>query len=156
VFQLTTVWRRRRARRTGAVMVECAIVLPVMLLTLFAMLDLGLAAVRYNALAEASRRIAREAILHGAVAPSSSGVWGPAEFNGTADDSSPIVAPIQQLLPTMPASDVDVRVTWPVSDNSPRDPVQVEVSYVHTPLVPAFSVWGPITIRSVATMHIVN
>ena len=37
-----------------------------------------------------------------------------------------------------------------------RDPVEVVVSYVHHPIVPAISVWGHITLRSTATMHVVN
>src|SRR5262245_1799051 len=117
--------------RNGVAILECALVMPVLMLVLFAMLDLGLAAVRYNALADASRRIAREVILHGAVAPSSSGIWGPTSFSGTAASSSAIVASIQNTLPTMVRADVNVSVTWPDSDNSPRDPVRVEVSYVH-------------------------
>jgi Flp pilus assembly protein TadG len=146
----------KRSSRRGVAILECALVLPVLLFVLFSMLDLGLAAVRYNALAEASRRIAREAILHGATAPTSSGMWGPATFAGTAADSSTIVAPVKNMLPTMIASDVNISVTWPDSDNSPRDPVQVVVTYVHHPIVPAISVWGAITLKSTATMHVVN
>ena len=147
--------RRSRARQ-GVAILECAIVMPVLMFILFAMLDLGLAAVRYNALANASRRIAREVILHGAIAPTSSGEWGPTAFSGTAAGGSIIVASVQHTLPTMPLGDVNVSVNWPESDNSPRDPVRVEVTYTHQPIVPAISVWGPITLRSVSTMHVVN
>jgi len=148
--------RGRWSARTGAAILESALILPVLMFVLFGMLDLSLAAVRYNALADASRRIAREVILHGAVAPTSSGMWGPASFSGTAASNSVIVASIQNTLPTMARGDVNVSVTWPDSDNSPRDPVRVEVSYVHRPIVPAISIWGPLTLRSVSTMHIVN
>jgi hypothetical protein len=137
-------------------MVECAFILPTLLFALFAMLDLGLAAVRYNALAEASRRIAREAILHGSLAPESAGAWGPNEFAGTAADGSVLVDSVRDMLPTMTPSDVQVRVIWPDGDNSPRDPVQVELNYVHEPIVPTITLWGPLNLRSVATMHIVN
>ena len=154
--QTTRCMSPNSAARRGVAILECALVMPVLMLVLFAMLDLGLAAVRYNALADASRRVAREVILHGAVAPASSGVWGPTSFSGTAASNSVIVTSIQNTLPTMARGDVNVSVTWPDSDNTPRDPVRVEVSYVHQPLVPAISVWGPITLRSVATMHVVN
>src|SRR4051812_11879755 len=99
--RITNTDRARRSTRRGVAILECALVLPVMLFLLFSMLDLGLAAVRYNALAEASRRIAREAILHGATAPTASGMWGPATFSGTGADSSVIVAPVKNMLPTM-------------------------------------------------------
>lgn len=152
IKRMPTQFRPRR----GVAILECAIVMPVLMFIFFAMLDLGLAAVRYNALANASRRIAREVILHGAIAPTSSGEWGPIAFSGTAASGSVIVASIQHTLPTMPLGDVNVNVDWPESDNSPRDPVRVEVSYIHQPIVPAISVWGPITLRSVSTMHVVN
>lgn len=146
----------RRRRRCGATVVECAITLPVMLLVLFALLDLGLATMRYNSLAEASRRVAREAIIHGSLAPETSGTWGPDEYQGTAADSSVVVTSIQGLLPTMQESDVTVRITWLDGDNAPRDRVQVETTYQHQPLIPGLAVWGPLDLHSVATMHIVN
>jgi Flp pilus assembly protein TadG len=137
-------------------MVECAIVLPVLLLALFALLDLGLATTRYNALSEAARQIARAAIIHGSLAPAETGSWGPTQYIGTASDSSTIAQSIHGLLPTMPTNLVNVQVTWPDSDNSPRDRVRVQVSYTHHPLVPGLTAWGPIDLQSVATMHIVN
>src|SRR5215213_8561998 len=93
---------RQRSCRDGAAMLECAIALPIMLLALFALLDLGLAATRYNALAEAARQIARQAILHGSLAPVEIGSWGPTEFVGTAADSSIIVQTVHGRPPTMP------------------------------------------------------
>jgi TadE-like protein len=137
-------------------MLECAIALPIMLLALFAILDLGLAATRYNALAEAARQIARQAILHGSLAPVEVGSWGPAQFVGTAADGSTIVQTVHGRLPTMPANLVNIQVTWPDNDNSPRDRVQVQVTFQHHPLVPGLTTWGPIDLRSVATMRIVN
>lgn len=143
-------------KRVGATALECALTLSVLFFILFAMLDLGIAATRYNILAELSRRVAREAILHGSQAPDTSGVWGPDEFSSTVADSSDIVATAQGATPTMKESQVSVRVTWPDGDNSPRDRVQVEVAYQHRTLIPGLLPWGPLDLRSVATMHIVN
>lgn len=142
--------------RAGATVLECAFVLPIVLLMLFALLDLGIAAVRYNALADASRRIAREAIIHGSLAPAETGTWGPAEFVGTAADGSQIVSSVQGVLPTMAANRVSVRVSWPDGDNSPRDRVEVELTYQHEPLIPALFAWGTLDLRSATTMQIVN
>ncbi len=145
-----------RAARRGTTILECAITLPVLFLVLFSLLDLGIAATRYNSLAEVSRRIAREAVLHGSLAPDSSGTWGPDEYSGTMADGSVVVAAAHGMIPTMNDSDVLVHVTWPDDDNSPRDRVQVEVSYEHDPLIPGICPWGKLELRSVATMHIVN
>src|SRR5262245_3383599 len=80
----TTIRSVRPRSRAATAMLECAVTLPVLLVVLFALLDLGLAAMRYNALAESARRIAREAILHGSRTPSTLGTWGPTAFAGTA------------------------------------------------------------------------
>jgi TadE-like protein len=148
--------RHPSAGRRGTTMVECALTLPVMFFVLFALLDLGIGAVRYDALAEASRRIAREAVIHGSLAPDSAGTWGPDEYVGTAADGSEFVSSIQNLLPTMQSEAVNVHITWPDGDNSPRDRVQVELTYNHQPIIPGISFWGPLDLRSVATMHVVN
>ena len=137
-------------------MLECAVALPIMLLALFALLDLGLAASRYNALAEAARQIARQAILHGSLAPVEVGSWGPTQFVGTAADGTNIVQTVHGRLPTMPENLVNIQVTWPDNDNSPRDRVQVQVTYQHHPLVPGLTAWGTIDLHAVATMRIVN
>lgn len=143
-------------RRAGATALECAVTLPVLLAVLFALLDLGVAATRYNALAEVSRRIARQVVIHGSQAPPPMDVWGPDEFVGTVAGNSEIVAAAKGMTPTMDDQKVTVRVSWLDDDNTTRDPVQVDVRYQHQPLVPAFSVWGPIELKSVATMRVVN
>ena len=140
----------------GVATLECAIALPVAMLVLLGTLDLGLAATRYNALAEGSRRTAREAILHGELAPSETGTWGPAEIATVASEDSPIVTPLRRVLPTMDPDRVSVRVSWLDGSNAPRDRVQVELDYLHTPLLPGVLPWGPMLLRSSTTMRIVN
>jgi hypothetical protein len=123
---------------------------------LFAMLDLGLAAVRFNALSEAARCVAREVILHGSMALDTPDAWGPGEFIGTAASNSDIVRPAQAVLPTMRLADVTVTVSWADSDNSPRDRVRVRMTYQHQPLIPVLFAWGPLDLRADAAMRIVN
>jgi hypothetical protein len=154
---MTMVPRRSLSTlRCGAAAVECAITLPVVLFVLFAMLDLGLATIRYNALAAAARCIAREAILHGSLAPAATGSWGVNEFIGTAMDGTPMTTSLVGILPTMEAEDVGVRITWPDGGNSPRSRVHVELTYQHDSVAPGLALWGPIDLRAETTMHIVN
>src|SRR5262245_48739361 len=143
-------------RRAGAAALECAIVLPVTLFVLFSLLDLGLAAIRYNSLADGSRRVARAAIIHGSLAPDTTGHWGPAQFVGAAADSSPMLASLSNFLPTMNPEDVNVQITWLDGGNDPRDRVQVQLNYEHETLVPFLAGWGPIDLHSATTMRIVN
>ena len=76
-MQLPDSMRTPQPARRGTTIVECAITLPVLFLVLFSLLDLGIAATRYNSLAEVARRIAREAVLHGSLAPDSAAPGGP-------------------------------------------------------------------------------
>jgi Flp pilus assembly protein TadG len=147
---------QRRSRKSGATLLECAFTLPIMFVLLFGMLDLGLAAARYNALAEASRRVAREAIIHGSVAAKMTSMWGPDEYVGTAADSSDIAATAAPVLLAMPKERVNIRVAWIDNDNSPHDRVRVEVSFQHEPMIPSLFAWGTLDLRSVSTMRIVN
>jgi hypothetical protein len=142
--------------RKAACAAESAFVLPVVLFVLFSILDLGLATIRYNSLADASRRIAREAIIHGSLARAEVGSWGPASFTGTAADDSPICESIRSTLPTMNRQSVSVTVTWPDADNGPRDRVIVEVTYPHQTMIPFLSSSTDIALRSLTTMNIVN
>jgi hypothetical protein len=148
--------KRHRRQRFGTTLLECAITLPVMFVALFGMLDLGIAAAQYNALSEAARRIAREAIIHGSLAPQEVSKWGPGEYVGTGDDTSAIAMTAKPVLLAMPGRLVTIHVTWPDSDNAPHDRVQVDVSYTHEPLIPQLFVWGSINLRAVSTMCIVN
>ncbi len=143
-------------RRRGVTAVESAITLPVLFVVLFAFLDLGLVATRYNALAEVSRRIAREAALHGSLRAETSTGWGPQPFVGTLADESELVAAAWGCVPTVQDADVTVRITWPDNSNTPRDRVHVEVGYRHEPLIPLICPWGPLDLRAKATMRIVN
>ncbi|QDV75604.1 TadE/TadG family type IV pilus assembly protein [Botrimarina mediterranea] len=143
-------------RYRGVVALESAFVLPITFFLLFAMLDLGLAAVRFNALSEAARTVAREVVLHGSMALDSPDAWGPGQFQAAASSDSDIVRTAQNVLPTMRLEDVTVAVSWADNDNSPRDRVRVRLSYLHQPLIPVLFAWGPLELRAEAIMRIVN
>lgn len=142
--------------RFGAAVVESAFVLPILLFMLFAFLDLGLAAIRQNALSDASRRIARQAIIHGGLNPNNATQWGPDPFMGTAATDSPVVATVKAAFPTMNMEDVEVQVSWPDGGNLPGDHVLVTVGYRHEVLVPGMLFWGSLDLTSYTSMQIVN
>lgn len=143
--------------RVGATAVETAVVLPVALLALLTILDLGLASLRYNALAEAARRLARAAVMRGDETPAEIGSqWGPQSIITTAAESSDAAATIRSLLPTMDPADVSLELTWPDGRNDARARVRVRLRYEHHPLIPAFNPWGPIQLESNSQMRIVN
>src|SRR5258708_6921049 len=116
-------WTRRRSvqmrgtYRRGAVAVESAIVLGLLFMLLFAIFDLGLAAVRYNMLSGTARSIARQAIVRGAKAPPELSSWGPEGYAGNAADTAEMAHIAAPLLATMDPADV-AYPSGPQDDNS--------------------------------------
>jgi Flp pilus assembly protein TadG len=143
-----------RRRRRGVAALESAITLSATLLLLAAILDLGLATLRYNALGHACRRIARAATFQGADSVTSS--LGPATLSGNAADGSVVAALVADLLPTMPAAGVSYTVEWLSGDNLPGGQVRVGMQFTHDPLAPGLASWGDIPLTATATMTIIN
>lgn len=126
----------RISERTGATLVESALTLPLLLLLIFGMIDLGIAVQRAALCHEAARMGARMVIVHGADAIQH-GVW-------SADQAVAAIHaridPILEAAAVDPA-DVQVMVTWQKSGsgpylNSPGSLVTVQVSIPHRSAVP--------------------
>ena len=140
--------------RTGAALLEGTIVLAVFLTIIFAMFDLGLAVMRQNSLAEAARRLARTAIVHGDLAPPEHSSWGPLAYSGTADDDHEIADAVRAGLITMNPGEVSVSVTWPDGDNRTSDRVIVSVEYPHRTILPSLFGSASMNLRAESTMRI--
>ena len=153
-----TIRKRRLAShaRRGATIVESAFVLGVLLMVLFGMFDVGLAAMRQNTLTEAARLLARSAIVHGALASTQSGVWGAGTISATGADASPPASVVRPLLPTMNPSAVSLTLRWLDGDNQPGHRVVATLSYQHQPMVPFILGSGPINLSATSTMRIAH
>jgi hypothetical protein len=137
----------------GATTVELAIVLPVLLLLLIGIIDVGLSLNAYVTVTNASREAANYAIVHPTAAP-----------------SAIASAALARSAPLVPAR-ITVRATyydgatfqpWPAaglpeSSPTPRGiPIRVEVSYpwsASTMLVGAFFNGGSLTLDARSTME---
>jgi Flp pilus assembly protein TadG len=148
--------RRKSSTRRGATTVEAMVVLGLMFVTLFVIFDLGLTTFQYNVLSAAARRVARQAIVHGAGAPPEKTSWGPAAFVGTAADSSEIASAAATLLPTMKPANVSIAIDWPDGNNEENDRVRVRLNYVHHPLVPFLSLGSSLNLQAESTMVVVH
>lgn len=140
----------------GVAAVEVAVTLSTTLLVLAGLLDLGLAAMRKNALGHASRSLARILTLRGSDAPDGASAIGPGTLTGHAGDSSLAAAYLSQCLPTMSPAAVEYTIDWLDDDNGPGDPVRVELQFTHVPLLLGLSPWGAMQIKAVSTMRVVN
>jgi hypothetical protein len=144
-----------RNRRRGSALVEGAIVLPVFLLMLLCMLDLGLAVLRSNMLSDAARRLAREATVRGEMAPPRRSAWGPHDFTGTAGDGSPAALAVEPFLVAVRPNEVHITIVWPDGGNADNQRVEVVVSYDHHPVLPwLYGATGPLHLRAESTMRI--
>lgn len=143
-----------RVRRSGAALLEGTIVLGVFVTVIFILFDLGLAVMRQNTLAEAARRLAREAIVHGERASPDRSVWGPAQATGNAGDGSEIATVLEAALVTLDPAEVTYELVWPDSDNRSGDRVSVTLEYPHRAILPQVLGSGTLALRSESTMHI--
>lgn len=143
-------------RHNGAVAVETAIVLPVFLLIIVAVFDLGLAVFRYNTLASAARRGIRQAIVHGSKAPPEATAWGPMSYSGAASDSTEIARAIRPRLLTFDPSDVYVQADWLDGDNEPDQRVRITLRYEQQAIVPALLGYPPLTLEATTSMRILH
>ncbi|MEQ9380124.1 MAG: TadE/TadG family type IV pilus assembly protein, partial [Pirellulales bacterium] len=130
--------RTRGQQRRGATLIESAVVMFTLLLTLFGTLDLGRAVFSYVTVSEAARRVARAAIVHGEMADGQLGQWGPDLYEGTATDGTPIANTLVPLFAALNEDEVQVRVEWPDNTNRPSDRVRVTVTQPYVSIVPLF------------------
>lgn len=144
----------RRAR--GAVAVESALVMSLLITTLFFILEMGLTVVRYNILSAAARAAAREAIVHGSRSSPERTPWGPAEVSGNAGDGSAPALIAAPYLVTLNPADVSLKVTWPDGDNRAGDRVRVSLHYVATPRIPLLDLPSLYDLHAESTMQIVH
>lgn len=145
-----------RSRRCGVLLVEGAVVLGIFLVVLFGMLDLALLVLHQNTLIEASRRLSREAMVHGDKSTPERTMWGPGTINGTAADNNELGATLRPELVTFEHALVGYTVEWPEGSNSPDDPVKVTLTYHYEPLVPFVLGANSIPLQAVSTMRVAH
>ncbi|MFQ5731509.1 MAG: TadE/TadG family type IV pilus assembly protein [Planctomycetaceae bacterium] len=143
-------------RRRGAVLLEAAITLPVLLFVVFGLLDLGMAVLRQNSLAEAARRGARAAIIHGDSHETKQTVWGSGTYTGTAADLTPQAEAVRPALVLMPPADVTLKMEWLDGKSWPGQRVRVTASYSNKPIFPFLIPAGLMSLHAVSTMRIAH
>jgi hypothetical protein len=136
--------------------VEAAVVVGVFLVIIFGLLDLGLLVLHHNMLAEGARRLAREAIVHGAKTEQIADQWGPATLNGTAGDNSSRGAVLLPVMVAVKPNEVSYTIEWPDGDNEPDHRVRVTLNYQHEMMIPFLFGSGIMNLNSVSTMRVAH
>lgn len=147
--------RRGAQSRSGAVIVESAIVLGAFLIVLFGMLDLGLVVMHHNTLSEGARRLARNGMTHGSLAGPDATVWGPAPVSGTVADGSEFAESIRPIFVTIPPDEISFNLEWPDGDNKAGQRIRATVGYQHQMMFP-FVLGGAVALESASTMRIAH
>ncbi len=145
----------RTRRRKGATLVEAALVLPVFLMLIVGMIDLGLGVLQAHVLSTAARQAARQAIVRGGLA-SGLGSWGPGEYGPVSlADSGAIAQAIRSYVPGIDPSTVTVDVQWLDGSNQPESRVRVTLTHAYQPIT-TYVVSGTIPLTASSTMRIAH
>ena len=148
--------RQLRKDRRGAQIVESAIVMTVLIALTLGAADLQIGVYRYNTLSEAARQGARQAMVHGAMAPAALGVWGPGGYTGTAADGSPQANAVRPLLVGFPQNNVVVRVEWLDGGNQIGQRVRYTLSTTYRPLLGFLVGYPNLNLNASSTMPIAH
>jgi Flp pilus assembly protein TadG len=157
----------RRTSRRGAVTVEAAIVIPVFLLMVIGMIDLGLGMARRATLSHACREGARQAAVHGRFAPAgwNGGPWGTAAIASAPAGTIPTIIQqadvdgwpanaVRPMLVNCSPSETTVQVEWLDSSDLPEKRVRVTVTSSYRPMTTWLFGGAPITLRATSTVLI--
>jgi len=102
-------WKTRSHLR-GGTLVETALVLMILFVTIFGIFEFGMTAVRQNILDEAAHRLARAGAIRGE--DSLLGQWGPEAISSTLDSQADLFAEVGPAAYMLDASRVNVELAW--------------------------------------------
>lgn len=129
-----------REGERGQSLVEFAIMVPVLVVLLVGLADVGRAYLAYTTLGNAVREAARDAAVRGS---GSAAPWGPA-----ANDAS-VTAAVRARATGLDAPAVSVSSSWPQGNNARGSEVVISASYAFQPV--AAAVLGNISFSLSAT-----
>ena len=138
---------RRRQRRRGQALVEFALVLPIFLMMMMAVFDLGRMIYMYNGVAEAARELSRVTSVH----PGTPGALG-----STAETAA-VLAAQKGLIPNLgdpTFTCVDIDGSSITETCKAGMQVRVVIVAPYAPVTPILSMIGTITLRSSSTFSI--
>src|SRR5260370_20154424 len=122
----------RRSRQRGSALIEFALVAFLLLLVMFAAIELDRMLFVYTSLADAAKAGARYAIVHGNDRlASGAAVDGP---SGPGDDPAQVLTSVQSYTSLMiNTAALTVHATYPDGTNTTASQVKVLVQYVYDP-----------------------
>lgn len=137
----------------GQALIETALILPLLMILLVGIFDVGRAAFLSGTLNHAVREGTRYAIVHGALSTEPSGP-GSATYTPPDTDTA-VTAAVERAAIGIPAT-LTVRSTWPDGNNYRGSQVVVSGSFPYTPVLAAAFLGGAlqVTLRSSSRLAI--
>ncbi len=117
----------RQRGRKGATTLETALALSVFVTLILGMVDLGYGVFRQHVLAHSTRQLARQAIVHGALAERMA-VWGPDPISIRASQADEISASITSSLVGWNLEEVEIEMEWIDAGNDARQGHRIRVA----------------------------
>ena len=139
----------------GQALVETALVLPLLLLLIVGLFDVGRAVWLSNTLANAVREGSRYGVVHGALSGSPT---GPGSATYTAPDTDTAIAAHVRSYATGVPDSLTVKSTWPDGNANRGSRIVVSASFPFTPILSQVFLGGGlnITLQSSSTLVIVQ
>jgi Flp pilus assembly protein TadG len=148
--------RPAKHERRGASLVEAGIIFLVLLTFILGVIDAGLGVMESNVVSNGARQGARLATVHGTLASSGLGTWGPTTYGPVAaTDSGTIAQAIAPYLTGLDLTKTTLTVQWLDGSTDPGNRVKVTVSYTYQPMT-TFVLNQSITISATSTMVIAH
>jgi Flp pilus assembly protein TadG len=144
-------------QRTGVSTLETALSLAVFVTLILGMVDLGYGVFRQHVLSQATRQLARHAVVRGRLADRLT-VWGPSPISVTADESGPVTEFIAAKLVGWELSDVKIELKWLDGDNDvlTGNRVKVAMSAPYRPIMTHIFGQPSITLSASSTMSVAH
>jgi len=148
-YRLRSVFRHDRAQA----LVETALVLPLLLLLIVGLFDVGRAIWLSNTLATAVREGSRYGVVHGAL---SGAPTGPGAATYTAPDTDTAITAQVRSYATGVPNNLTVQSTWPDGNANRGSRIVVSASFPFTPILAQVFLGGGlgVTLRSSSTLVI--
>jgi Flp pilus assembly protein TadG len=142
-----------RTRERGQALVETALVLPILVILLVGLFDVGRAIWLSNTLATAVREGSRYGVVHGALSGSPT---GPGSASYTPPDTDTVITERVRSYATGVPSTLTVQSTWPDGNANRGSRIVVTASFPFTPILSQVFLGGGlnVTLRSSSTLVI--
>ncbi len=121
--------------RRGAAAVETAIIIGVFLVIVLGMLELALGVFRYNVVSQAARQAARQAIVHGKLAPPELNEWGPATYSSNANSGDEIATSIKPYMAGLDLNNSTITIEWLEGDTALQSRVRATITTSYDPFL---------------------